>query len=109
MRGETTLWSKVWNTHVANLEDIPDQDVKILLRRVLRLAFVRKIELVDYHKVRVSHGETRLEYKSHHSDAKSHYAQYEIKSKYGIQVINIYLDPGFTDDLILRIGKKASL
>jgi len=109
MRGESTLWSKACNTHVAGLEDIPDNKVRILLRRVLRLSFVRKIELVDYHEVKVSHGETRLEYKTHHADSKSHYAQYEIKCKHGIQVINIYLDPGFTEDLLLMIGKKASL
>ncbi|QTA92049.1 putative CRISPR-associated protein [Desulfonema magnum] len=104
---ETTLWLKAQNKHVQTLKDIPDNDVKNLLRRVLRLGFVRKIELVDFHQVGVGQPETCLKYKRKNEDSMSHYVQYEIRCKLGRQVINIMVDKGFCGDLIFMIGKKA--
>lgn len=104
---ETTLWEKAQNKHVQTLKDIPDNDVKNLLRRVLRFGFVRKIELVDFHKVGVSQGEICLKYKTKNESSTSHYVQYEIRCKDGKQTINIMVDKRFCDDLIFMIGKKA--
>jgi len=106
-RGETTLWDKARNINVQTLKDIPDKDVKNLLRRILRLNFVTKIELVDFHKVGTSQGKTRLEYKTKHEDAQSHYVQYAIRCGDGIQHINIRVDRGFCDDLVFMLGKEA--
>lgn len=104
---DTTLWDKVKNISVRQLNDIPDKEVKQLLRRILRFHFVRKIELVDYHKVGVSQGKTYLEYKTKHPDKKPNYVQYEIKCKDGKQSINIVVDEGFCDELIFMLGKKV--
>lgn len=108
-RGETTLWDKARNINVKTLKDIPDKDVKNLLRRILRFNFVSKIELVDFHKVGTSQGKTRLEYKTKHEDSQSHYVQYAIRCKDGIQNINILVDSGFCDDLVFMLGKEAYL
>jgi len=104
---ENTIWDKARNKNVQSLKDIPDDEVKSLLRRVLKFGFVKKIELVDYHKVGTSQGETRLEYKRKSEESKSHYVQYEIKGRDGIQTINIFVDNGFCDDLVFMLGKKA--
>jgi|GEM_PF-2740644 putative CRISPR-associated protein (TIGR02619 family) len=106
-RKETTLWEKAKNIYVVTLKDIPDREVKQLLRRVLRFQFVNKIELVDYHKVGVSQRETCLEYRTKHEDSIPHYVQYAIKCKDGIQNINIWVEKGFCDELIQMIGKKG--
>jgi hypothetical protein len=73
----------------------------------LKFGFVKKIELVDYHKVGTSQGDTRLEYKRKSEESKSHYVQYEIKGKDGIQAINVFVDNGFCDDLVFMLGKKV--
>jgi putative CRISPR-associated protein (TIGR02619 family) len=104
---ETTLWNKAVNTDVQTLEDIPDRDVKELLRRVLRFNFVKKIELIDYHEVGVSQGDTHLKFRSKSDTSLSHYVRYEIKCRNGRQSINIMVDNGFCDELVFMLGKKV--
>lgn len=104
---ETTLWNKAVNKDVQTLDDIPDKDVKELLRRVLRFNFVRKIEIIDYHEVGVSQGDTYLKFSSKSETNQSHYVRYEIRCKDGKQAIKIMVDNGFCDELVFMLGKKV--
>ena len=106
-RKEKRLFGIKRKIFVETLEDIPDKEVKNLLKRVLRFPFVKKIELVDYHKVGVSQGDTRLEYKTKHEENIPNYVHYEIRCKDGVQDINIWVDKGFCDDLIFMLGRKV--
>lgn len=105
--GETTLWEKAQNKSVTTLKDIPDSEIKDLLKRVLRFRFVKKIELVDYHKVGTSQGTTRLKFKTKSDTTNSHYVQYSILCKQGVQNINILVEKEFCDELIFMIGKEV--
>jgi len=104
---ETTLWDKTRNVHINTLTDIPDAKVKSVLRRVLKFSFVKKIELVDYHRVGSGRGETYLKFKRKVSNQPSHYVQYQIHCVDGVQNINILVERGFCDELVFMLGKKV--
>jgi len=106
--GETTLWNKTGSAGgIESLKDIPDNDVRKLLERVVRFRFVNKIELADFHEVGKSQGDVRLEFKRKDERSGSHIVQYEIRCRDGRQNINIQVEKGFCDDLISMLGKKV--
>jgi putative CRISPR-associated protein (TIGR02619 family) len=106
-RGETTLWHKTRKCPVAGLNDIPDKDVRELLRRVLRFPFVRQIQLVDFHTPGKAYRETCLRYVNTQEGNATDAVRYRIQCGDGEQQINILVDSGKGGDLLFMLGTRA--
>jgi hypothetical protein len=91
------------------VDDIPNQEVAALLRRALRLRFVRGITLTDYVLTGQSYGETRLEFKEKHPRGDHQHVTYYLRCKNGTQGMDVNVEKGFCDDLVAALGKKVFL
>jgi len=98
--GETTVWLK---KGIATIQDIPEKEVRDLLKRIIAFEEVERLELHDFHKPGKSF-EVHMSLKE--LDRAHSKLRYDLYCEAGKQSVDVIVKPGTLDDVLFMLGRK---